>query len=161
MPSTNTLTAFYSFANATNTVIRCARVESNFDAIRGHYIPIDPNTTTAGATKTWDLGGDGHRWRYVYGKILYDVVSTTGSMTLTNTNEVVLFNTTAATLTATLPTAVGLTGSSFTLKNIGTAGKTLFLDANGAELIDNTLTVNLVDNESTSIVSDGAGWWTT
>lgn len=78
MPSTNTLTTFYVFS--AGTVIRSAYVNNNFNVYRGHIIPIDPNTTTAGVDLTWDLGGVGHSWRgahFQYG-ILYQ--NTAGSV---------------------------------------------------------------------------------
>lgn len=157
MPSSATITAFYSFAAL--TTIRSSEVNNNFSTYRGHILPVDPNTSTAATTETYDLGSSDHRWRYVYGKINPSIVSTTGSMTLTHTNQIALMNSTAATITATLPTAVGNTGSTLIIKNIGTAGKTVYIDANGTETIDNTLTVNIVDSEAIALVSDGGNWW--
>lgn len=141
-----------------NTVIRSAQVNANFNNYRAHIIPIDPNTATAGATKTYDLGSSDYRWRNVYGNFAPAVDTTSGSTTITNSHNVLLMNTTSATLTATLPTAIGYYGQ-ITIKNIGTGGKTVYIDANATETIDNTLTVNLVDFESTTLVSDQSNWW--
>lgn len=158
MPSSATITAFYSFT--AGTIIRSAYVNNNFSTFRGHIIAVDPNTSTAAATGTYDLGSTEYRWRNVYGKSYPLVQSTTGSVTFTSAHDVVLMNSTAATITASLPTAVGATGLCFTIVNIGNSGtKTVFVDGNGAETIDNTITVNLIDNESIKIVSDGANWW--
>lgn len=63
MPSSATITAFYSFT--ANTKARATQVNNNFDAFRGHIIPINPNTATA-AGSTYDLGSTEHRWRTGY-----------------------------------------------------------------------------------------------
>lgn len=78
MPSTNTITSFYSFSAA--TVIRSAYVNTNFDAVRGHYIPIDPSTLTAAAAYTYDLGGVGHEWRAVHSQYQTLYQNTAGSV---------------------------------------------------------------------------------
>lgn len=155
MPSTETITAFYSFTPG--NVIYSSQVNNNFSIFRGHFIPVDP-TAASFANNTYDLGSSSFRWRKIFGKPWPNVVSTTGSMTLTNTNEVVLMNSTAATITATLPTVVGSTGLSFYIKNIGTSN-TVLVDGNGTELIDNTLTINLISMEAICLISDGANLW--
>ena len=67
MPSSATITAFYTFV--AQTVIRSAHVNNNFDIFRGHLLPVDPNTSTAATTETYDLGASDHRWRNVYGTL--------------------------------------------------------------------------------------------
>lgn len=69
MPSTATITAFYSFT--ANTKARATHVTNNFDIFRGHIIAVDPNTATAAPSLTYDLGSDDHRWRNVYADRLY------------------------------------------------------------------------------------------
>jgi len=64
MPSTATITAFYSFVALTK--IQSAQVNNNFSIFRGHIIPVDPNTATAGASGTYDLGESTHYWRGNY-----------------------------------------------------------------------------------------------
>jgi hypothetical protein len=64
MPSTATITAFYSFT--ANTKARATQVNNNFDVFRGHIIAVDPNTATAAATNTYDLGSTERRWRTPY-----------------------------------------------------------------------------------------------
>ena len=61
-----------------------------------------------------------------------------------------------ATLTITLPTAVGLTGKEFLIKNAGTG--TVTVDADGTELIDGSLTQVLGPADAVSVVSTGTGW---
>jgi hypothetical protein len=157
MPSTATITAFYTFAAA--TTIRSSEHNTNYSNFRGHIIPVDPNTATAATTLTYDLGSDEHRWRRVYGKPWPNVVSTTGSMTLVLTNEVVLMDSTAATTTATLFAVASNTGATAIIKNIGTGSKTVIVDGNGAETIDNTTTIELIDGESAHLITNGTAWY--
>lgn len=81
MPATYTLTTFYTFAPLTQ--IKSAEVNNNFSAIRGHIIPVDPNTATAGATLTYDLGYTGHFWRGVFNQYNIMYANTTGSVPAT------------------------------------------------------------------------------
>ena len=155
MPATDTITAFYVFS--ADTVIKSAYVNNNFDLHRGHIIPIDPNTSTAAATQTYDLGSDGYRWRRVYGKVWPGMVSTTGSMTIDILHDVVLMDPTAGTLTASFFAVAGNTGASFHLKNIGSAN-TVFYDGSGAETIDDTITGNLIPGESALFYCTGVKW---
>ena len=63
MPSTATITAFYSFT--ANTKARATQVNNNFDVFRGHFIPIHASTQTS-ANNTYDLGSTEYRWRSGY-----------------------------------------------------------------------------------------------
>lgn len=73
MPSTATITAFYTFS--ANTKARASQVNTNFSAFRGHMFAIDPNTI-AGANNTYDLGSTEYRWREGYFRSI-DLLSTT------------------------------------------------------------------------------------
>ncbi len=158
MPSTATITTSDITDFVPLTVIKSAVMDAMFAVWRGHLIAVDPSTSTAAAVQTYDVGSSDHRWRYLYGTLAPSVVSTTGAMTIAITHDVVLMNCTAQTNTGSLPTAVGHVGL-LTVKNIGTGGFSAFLDGSGSEKIDNTITVNLVDGESTTLVSDNANWW--
>lgn len=74
MPSTATITAFYTFTQ--NTKARASQVNTNFNVLRGHIIPIDPNTTTS-VDNTYDLGSSEHRWRTGYFGSLNIISNTT------------------------------------------------------------------------------------
>jgi len=63
MPSSATITAFYTFA--ANSKARATQVNNNFDMFRGHIVPIEPLTTTS-SDMTYDLGSSEHRWRSAY-----------------------------------------------------------------------------------------------
>lgn len=64
MPSSATITSFYSFS--ANTKARATQVNTNFSNYRGHIIAIDPNTSTAATSETYDLGSTEYRWRTGY-----------------------------------------------------------------------------------------------
>lgn len=76
MPSSATITSFYSFTAL--TTIRSADVNTNFSTFRGHIIPVDP-TAASSPTITYDLGADGHAWRNVYAKGLHIFGDTVGA----------------------------------------------------------------------------------
>ena len=66
-------------------------------------------------------------------------------------------NCTSGTFSVLLPTAVGVQGVKYTLKNSGVG--VITLDADGAETIDGALTAILTAQyESIMLVSDGAAW---
>lgn len=92
--------------------------------------------------------------------------SLTGTTTLPFTNQTSAYvvdnldcvvNCTANTFTVTLPTAVGIEGQYFIIKNSGTGSITV--DADGTETIDGLANKLLaIQNESITVVSDGANW---
>lgn len=157
MPSTATITGWNIFA-ATSGIIKSSEVMANFAQWRGHVLPFDPSLSAA-ADQSYDLGSSDHRWRYVYGKPVLNIVSTTGSSTINILNDLTIYNTTAGTLTATLPAVSGNENKPFSIKNVGTGGKTIFVDGNASELIDGTLTINVVDRESVTLVGHTGGWY--
>ena len=67
-----------------------------------------------------------------------------------------LINCTANTFTVTLPTAVGITGREYIVKNSGSG--VITLDGNGAETIDGSANKTLNQYDSITVVSDGANW---
>jgi hypothetical protein len=82
----------------------------------------------------------------------------TADGTLDGDNMVVLLDGTSNTVTATLPTAVGITGRVYYIKSIN-ATFTTDIDPNGTETIDGD-SANFVLNkdESITIISDNTGW---
>lgn len=79
MPSSATITAFYSFSAGHRA--RSSFVNANFNLFRGHLVPIDPNTATA-TDNTYDLGSDEHRWRTAYVQSV-DIETSTSTASLT------------------------------------------------------------------------------
>jgi hypothetical protein len=63
---------------------------------------------------------------------------------------------TSGTYSVTLPTAVGISGKQYTIKNSGTGVVTI--DADGTETIDGSLTKALVQYNSLTIMSNNTGW---
>lgn len=89
MPSSATVTAFYVFS--AGTVIRSADVNSNFSNYRGHIIPIDPNTSTAATTMTYDLGSTEYSWRGAYFQYGVMYQNTAGSIPASPTAGSMIF----------------------------------------------------------------------
>lgn len=89
------------------------------------------------------------------GGISLPYVAKTGAYTLTDADYAV--NVTSGTFTLTLPTAVGIAGRIYVIKNSGTG--TVTVDANGSETIDGALTAALLSRYSSiTIQSDGSNW---
>lgn len=84
MPSSATITAFYNFSAL--TTIRSAQVNANFDVFRGHLISVDPNTLTAAATMTYDLGSYNKMWRGTYNQYGIYYANTSGSVPTPSTS---------------------------------------------------------------------------
>lgn len=78
----------------------------------------------------------------------------TGNYTLTASDTVVTCN---GTLTITLPTAVGLTGKQFIIRNIAT--NTVTIARTSSQTVDGCSgTITLAGKGSLAVVSDGANW---
>ena len=86
------------------------------------------------------------------------ITSITGTYTALSTDEVILASAGSA-FTITLPTAVGITGRTYTIKKTDASVNAVTLDANGAETIDGALTISLANQyESVTLVSNGVSW---
>ena len=81
----------------------------------------------------------------------------TSDTTLTSGHDVVLVDSSSSNVTVTLPTAVGLNGKQFHIKNID-ATNIVTVDGNGSETIDGALTHNLNLYSSINIISNGTEW---
>lgn len=118
MPSTATITAFYTFS--ANTQIKSSEHNANFNNFRGHLIAIDPNTATAAATLTYDLGATDKYWRAGYiGQVnantvsVSSLVATTAAVTsLAVTNTITSL--TVGTLVSTSINATSIVGTTIT-----------------------------------------------
>lgn len=79
----------------------------------------------------------------------------TSNYTVDNTDCVI--NCTSGNFTVTMPTAVGLGGKYFVIKNSGTG--TITIDADGSETIDGAANkIMAVQYESYTLISDGVNW---
>ncbi len=82
---------------------------------------------------------------------------TNRTSTYTIDNEDCVINCTSGTFTVTLPTAVGLEGQYFIVKNSGTG--VITIDGDGSETIDGSLTFILSTRyESITVISNGLNW---
>jgi len=91
----------------------------------------------------------------VNGVMIKSYTAKTGTYTITE--EDYLIDCTANSFTLTLPTAVGITGREYRIKNSGTG--TITVDCNGSETIDDGLTAEIaIQYESITVVSNGSNW---
>ena len=81
----------------------------------------------------------------------------TEDYTITSSDGTIIVDASSNTVTITLPTAVGINGTSYMIKCIDDTF-TVTVDTDGAETIDAELTQTLNQNDNISIVSDGANW---
>ena len=99
----------------------------------------------------------GPAWTPASGSASTTFPFTSKTSTYTVDNEDCIVNCTSGTFTVTLPTAVGLTGQYFVVKNSGTG--VITIDGDGAETIDGAANKILsVQYESMTVVSNGANW---
>lgn len=84
--------------------------------------------------------------------LAYRAVSSTATVALTD----YLLECTSGTFTVNLPTAVGIGGQEFEIKNSGTG--TITVDPSGAQTIDGSATKLLVQYDAMKIMSNGANW---
>lgn len=88
-----------------------------------------------------------------------DVVTKTVDYTVTAFDEIILVDATAADTTITLPTAVGNTGRSFSIKKIDASVNIVIVEGDGTETIDGDLTRSLLlQYDYIVVISDGANW---
>ena len=78
----------------------------------------------------------------------------TGNVTLAADDYGVTYN--SGSFTVTLPSAVGISGRSYVIKNLGTG--LITVDPDGSETIDGNLTMILQNGDGMHITSDGSEW---
>ncbi len=134
MPSSATITAFYSFT--ADTRARASQVNVNFGNFRGHFVPIEVLTITS-SDNTYDLGSDEHRWRNVYTNGV-DLETSTTTATLLLKGDV---NSTLGAFLFTIEgTEYGRIGASTTVWDNATTTSTHVFKVKGSTkvVIDNT-----------------------
>ncbi len=85
----------------------------------------------------------------------------TANYTLTGTDKTVTFDPVNAALVATLPTAVGASGTRFTVKNIGTGTGTVALATTSSQTVDGRASSDIVlksFRDFIEVESDGSNW---
>lgn len=117
-----------------------------FPKADGWYDEMDDGTVT----KLFDTSGLGD---------VETVVSKTSAYTILATDSVILADSNSAAFTLTLPTAVGITGKTYTIKKTDSSANKVTIDGNGSEEIDGQTTIELLaENDFIRVVSDGTGW---
>lgn len=87
----------------------------------------------------------------------FQITNKSAGYTLTSVDYFVRGDTTSGAFTLTLPTAVGILGKEYIIKNIGV--NNLTIDGNSSETIDGALTKVLSNKyASVNIISDGSNW---
>lgn len=117
----------------------------------GNYLTIAANIITA--AQYVQINGGNRR----------KIAAKTANYTITLSDWTVFGDTALSDFTFTLPTAASAfdgdydAGNIYNLKNTGTG--TLTIDGNGSEEIDGETTVELIQDETITIQSDGSDWW--
>jgi hypothetical protein len=88
------------------------------------------------------------------GGITFPYIDVNGTYTISQNDYLV--DATSGTFTITLPTAVGIEGKIFQIKNSGTG--VITLDGNGSETIDGQLTITLNQYDAVQVTSNGTNW---
>lgn len=86
--------------------------------------------------------------------VLWDYVAKTANYTITNIDKIV--DCTSNSFTVTLPTAVGIQGAEFHIKNSGTG--LITIATTSSQTIDGDLTVAIISGEALYGVSNGSNW---
>lgn len=84
-------------------------------------------------------------------------VTKTATYSVGALDDLILCDTTAAPFTITIPTAVGATGRTITIKKIASSANALTVASAGG-LIDGAATILPLLKESYALTSDGANW---
>jgi hypothetical protein len=118
----------------------------------GSDISASGNFTTLSASG--DLTVDGQ----ILGRATVDGTEKTTDYTLTETDDIILVDTSAEAVTVTLPSAAEDAGRKYTVK-LNTAGNDLTIEPTGAEQINGGANLMLEEvGQSVQLVSDGTGW---
>lgn len=131
--------------------------QTNFIGIKAPTLSADYTltlpTTAGAANQVLTTNGSGTlSWANV-GNVNY--AAKTANYTVTATDDVI--DCTANSFTVSLPTAVGITGKKYSVKN-SAAGQNIIVDPSGAETIDGGATYTILFRESITVCSTGANW---
>lgn len=88
---------------------------------------------------------------------IYPIITQSSTYAVLPTDYMVKGDTTSTAFTVTLPTAVGVSGKAYIVKNVG--AKVLTIATTSAQTIDGTTTYGLkIQYTSVTVASDGANW---
>lgn len=128
----------------TGTIINNAQLQIIYDNVDLLMAGSSPTTLEVGGGFKADQG------------ILRSVVSKTANYTILSTDGLVIC--TSGSFTVTLPTAVGIAGRAFTVKNTGSG--TITMASTSSQTIDTASAGStlILQNDSYTFESDGANW---
>jgi hypothetical protein len=123
-------------------------------------LPADDGT----ANQVLETDGSGNlSWATVSsGSSALTVEEKNSNTVLTGSNKFIKANSSSSAITLTLPTAVGITGETFIIKDIGNATtNAVTIATNGSQTIDGSTADLIINNNyaSVELISDGANWW--
>lgn len=88
---------------------------------------------------------------------IYPIITQTTTYAVLTTDYMIKGDTTSSAFTVTLPTAVGVSGKAYIIKNVGT--KVLSIATTSAQTIDGSTTYALkLQYTSITVASDGSNW---
>jgi hypothetical protein len=124
------------------------------NTIIGATTPAEGSFTTLSATGDLTVAGTILGRATIQGTEIFD------DYTLTDTDNIILVNTTVGAVTLTLPPAAGNAGRTYTIK-LSTAVNRLTIVADGSETMDGHTTLRLeTAGQAVRLVSDGSNWVT-
>ena len=118
------------------------------DLQEGIVFADDGSATYAVTTRS----GDYVSYRKVVGTMAY-ITNVSATYTVIPSDKIILAT---GTFTITMPTAVGNDGRVIVVKNISTG--TVKVDGSGSETIDSGADIDLIQDETIILVSDGKAW---
>lgn len=88
------------------------------------------------------------------------IVAKTANYTATLADGVITVSAASGVVTITLPAAATASGKLYRIKKTDIGTNVVTIDANGSELIDGALTLDITDQfQAYTIVCDGTAWW--
>jgi hypothetical protein len=124
------------------------------------YDEVNNRLGVGNSTPNWslDVAGTANFQQAVQ----YAVVSKTANYTATASDNVLLVSAASGNVTITLPTAVGISGRSYTIKRTdSTTSNTVTVATTASQTIDGATTYTSLWAQYTylQVISDGANWW--
>ena len=154
--STPNTTSDYSVYLGSDTKASADNAQNEI-VIGYNAIGIGSNTTVIGNASTTNAEIKGTLKSN--GQILA-LTSKTANYTVLISDEIIICDATSAPITITLPTAVGKTGQTYTIKRINGGFNNVTIATTSNQTIDGFASTSLDDqNTLVKVISDGSNWW--
>ena len=129
---------------------------TNATAVGGSAIVTASNTIQLGNTDVTDVKTSG---RLKSNGIISNLVAKTSAYTVLTSDEIITADATSSPFTITLPTAVGKTGQTYTIKRINSGSNNVTVGTTSSQTIDGSTTYTLnAQYKYVKVVSNGANW---